>query len=203
MRVMSNFCTKTLNMQKSEKVEWTGAFICKNRPFPFSPNKMIIAGIFYQDSVALSSLLSLSELYLAHTVLLRPVHGHEPHVVYRIRCPPSRGHDWRLADHDQYGGRGHVLRHVPWSCNYTCPVLGCITPPVPREGNHLRLTTLKQFFLFTASVCFVSPELHVDANVILAVRFNITAMFYIISLLTWSYLICGHCAKSLENMYII
>lgn len=170
---MSNFSAKTLNMQKSEKVyfpkrftllrftidefqetsrKWMGAFICKNRLFTFSPNKTIIAGIFYHDSVALSSLLSLSELYLAHTVLLRPVHGHEPHVVYRIWCPPSRGHDWRLAHHDQYGGRGHVLRHVPWSCDYPGPILGCITPPVPREGNHLCLTKLKHFFIHSLSL---------------------------------------------------
>lgn len=146
------------------------------------------------------------EFYMAPSVLLRPVYGHESHALYRIRCPPSRGHDWRLAHHDQYGRGGHLLRHVPGSCDYPGAVLGCVTSAVSREGNHLctdlkRLTN-QNISTYTFS-CFFPRELHVDANVILAVRFNITAMFYIISLLTCSYFIGGSCAKGLENMCII
>lgn len=97
--------------------------------------------------------LPFSEFHLAHTILLCTVYGHESHAVYRIRRSPPRRHEWRLAHHDQYGCGGHLLRYVSWPCNEPGPILGCITPPISREGNHpcMDLKRLPKFWC-TASL---------------------------------------------------
>lgn len=99
-----------------------------------------------------------AEFYLAHSILLLLVYGHESHAVYRIWRSPTRRNKWRLADHDQYGCWGHLLRHVPGSCCQLGTVLGCITPPVSREGIITPPLTLNQF------LCFRLLLIHMDTE---------------------------------------
>lgn len=116
---------------------------------------------------------SSSEFHLAHTIFLCPVYGNEPHVVYRIWCPPSGGHERCLAHHDQHGGGGHLLRHVSWSCNQPGAVFRRITPPVSGKGNHPSVRTQwDENSFYSQTYWFV----RLDANVSLAVKSNITCI---------------------------
>lgn len=77
-----------------------------------------------------------AERLVERTVLFRPVQGHEPYAVYRVRTPGPGEHVWYLAHYAQHDRGSHLLRHVHRPRHRPHPVLGLLTPPVPRKSEY-------------------------------------------------------------------
>lgn len=92
----------------------------------------------FTPPVTFSVCLPLTEWHMGRAVFLCSIQSHEPHVVYRVRCPGSRRDDWCVAHHAQYDRRRHLLCHVYRPRHRSHPVTGLFTTTVPGKGETWR-----------------------------------------------------------------
>lgn len=98
----------------------------------------LLINTYFTPPDTFSVYLPLTEWHMGGAVFLCAIQSHEPHVVYRVRCPGSRRDDWCVAHHAQYDRRCHLLRHVYWPRHRSHPVTGLLTTTVPRKGETWR-----------------------------------------------------------------